>query len=126
VFVTAQSSNSLLGYDANKLRTDPAHALVTVVPVGDNPIGMVYIDNGHQLVVANSGSSHNLMVIDTHKALCRASHPVTGSITAGTGPRDFGLAKGSSTLYVTNLGAGLLESIRLDGIPHGSTATSCG
>jgi DNA-binding beta-propeller fold protein YncE len=86
---------------------------------------MVYIDNGRQLLVANSGSSHNLMVIDTHAALCRASHPVTGSITAGKGPRDFGLAKGSSTLFVTNLGAGQLEAVRLDGIPPGSQGGSC-
>jgi DNA-binding beta-propeller fold protein YncE len=126
VFVTSQSSNALLGYDATKLRTDPAHALITVVPVGENPIGMQYIDSGHQLLVANSGSSHNLMVIDTHAALCRADHVVTGSITAGKGPRDFGLARGASTVYVTNLGAGLLEAIRLDSIPPASKASSCG
>ena len=125
VFVTSQSSNALLGYDATKLRTDPAHALVTVVPVGENPIGMQYIDSGRELVVANSGSSHNLMVIDTHAALCRADHVVTGSITAGKGPRDFGLAHGGSTLYVTNLGAGLLEAIRLDSIPSATPASSC-
>jgi DNA-binding beta-propeller fold protein YncE len=125
VFVTSQSSNALLGYDATKLRTDPAHALVTVVPVGENPIGMQYIDNGRELVVANSGSSHNLMVIDTHAALCRAAHVVTGSITAGKGPRDFGLAAGGSTLFVTNLGAGVLEAIRLDSIPPAAVASSC-
>jgi hypothetical protein len=51
---------------------------------------------------------------------------VTGSITAGKGPRDFGLAHGGSTLYVTNLGAGLLEAIRLDGIPPGSQGGQCG
>jgi DNA-binding beta-propeller fold protein YncE len=125
VFVTAQSSNALLGYDATKLRTDPAHALVTVVPVGENPIGMQYIDSGRELVVANSGSSHNLMVINTHAALCRSGHAVTGSITAGKGPRDFGLAGGGSTLFVTNLGAGLLQAIRLDSIPAATPATSC-
>lgn len=125
VWVTAQSSNAVLGYDAAKLRTDPAHALAAVVPVGENPIGMQYIDSGRQLVVANSGSSHNLMVIDTHAALCRADHVVTGSITAGKGPRDFGLAHGGSTLYVTNLGAGLLQAIRLDSIPSATPATSC-
>jgi DNA-binding beta-propeller fold protein YncE len=126
VFVTSQSSNALLGYDATKLRTDPAHALVTVIPVGENPIGMQYIDSGRQLVVANSGSSHNLMVIDTHAALCRAGHQVTGSIAAGKGPRDFGLAAGGGTLLVTNLGAGLLEAVKLNGIPPGSQASSCG
>jgi len=50
---------------------------------------------------------------------------VTGSITAGKGPRDFGLAHGASTVYVTNLGAGLLEAIRLDSIPSATPATSC-
>ena len=44
---------------------------------------------------------------------------MTGSITAGKGPRDFGLAAGGGTLLVTNLGAGLLEAVRLDGIPPG-------
>jgi DNA-binding beta-propeller fold protein YncE len=126
VWVTAQSSNAVLGYDAAKLRTDPAHALAAVVPVGENPIGMQYIDSGRQLVVANSGSSHNLMVIDTHAALCRAGHQVTGSMAAGKGPRDFSLAAGGGTLLVTNLGAGLLEAVKLDGIPPGSQASSCG
>jgi DNA-binding beta-propeller fold protein YncE len=126
VWVTSQSSNAVLGYDAAKLRTDPAHALVAVVPVGENPIGMQYIDSGRQLVVANSGSSRNLMVIDTHAALCRAGHQVTGSIVAGKGPRDFSLAAGGGTLLVTNLGAGLLEAVKLDGIPPGSQASSCG
>jgi hypothetical protein len=50
---------------------------------------------------------------------------VTGSITAGKGPRDFGLAGGGSTLFVTNLGAGLLQAIRLDSIPAATPATSC-
>jgi DNA-binding beta-propeller fold protein YncE len=126
VWVTAQSSNAVLGYDAAKLRTDPAHALAAVVPVGENPIGLQAIDQGRQLVVANSGSSENLMVIDTHAALCRAGHQVTGSIRAGKGPRDFSLAASGGTLLVTNLGAGLLEVVRLDGIPPGSKASSCG
>ena len=126
VWVTAQSSNAVLGYDAAKLRTDPAHALAAVVPVGENPIGMQAIDEGRQIVVANSGSSHNLMVIDTHAALCRAGHQVTGSIVAAKGPRDFGLAAGGGTLLVTNLGAAQLEAVRLDGIPPGSKASSCG
>ena len=30
-----------------------------------------------------------------------------------------------STLFVTNLGAGLLQAIRLDSIPAASKATSC-
>jgi DNA-binding beta-propeller fold protein YncE len=126
VWITAQSSNAVLGYGTTKLRTDPAHALAAVVPVGDNPIGVEAIDHDRQLVVANSGTSHNLMVIDTHAALCRAGHQVTGSITAGQGPREFSLAAGSGTLLVTNLGAGLLEAVRLDGIPPGSQALSCG
>ena len=126
VWVSAQSSNAVLGYDAAKLRTDPAHALAAVVPVGENPIGLQAIDQGRQLVVANSGISHNLMVIDTHAALCRAGHQVAGSIVAGKGPRDFGLTAGGGTLLVTNLGAGLLEAVRLDGIPPGSQAGQCG
>jgi hypothetical protein len=104
VWVTAQSSNAVLGYDAAKLRTDPAHALAAVVPVGENPIGVQAIDQGRQLVVANSGSSENLMVIDTHAALCRAGHQVTGSITV-YGPARFRPGASGRTLLVTNLGA---------------------
>jgi DNA-binding beta-propeller fold protein YncE len=126
VWLTAQASNAVLGYDAVKLRTDPAHALATVVPVGENPIGMLALDHDRQLVVANSGSSHNLMVIDTHAALCRAGKKVTGSIAAGKGPRDLSLAAGGGTLLVTNLGAAVLEAVRVDGIPAASQASSCG
>jgi DNA-binding beta-propeller fold protein YncE len=123
VWVTAQASNALLAFSAARLRTDPAHALIATVPVGKNPIGEKAINHDRQIVVANSGRPHSLMVIDTQQALCReGKRALVGSIATGKGPREFDLADGS-TLLVTNLGSGRLAAVSINDIPLTSQPT---
>jgi len=126
VWVTAQASNALLAFSAARLRTDPAHALIATVPVGKNPIGEKAINHDRQIVVANSGRPHSLMVIDTQKALCReGKRALVGSIATGKGPREFDLADGR-TLLVTNLGSGRLAAVSINDIPLTSQSTPPG
>jgi DNA-binding beta-propeller fold protein YncE len=129
VWVTAQGSNALLAFRATGLRASPGKALAAVVPVGDHPIGAVEVRAGRQIVVANSGGSRNLMVVDTRTALCQPGHrAVTGAIPAGRGPRELS-PEGSKALLVTNLGAGQLEAVSLDGLPQpgpGGPPPGCG
>lgn len=117
VWVTAQGSNALLAFSAAKLRTDPAHSLIAIVQVGENPIGEKAINDDRQIVVANSGRLHNLMVVDTQKALCQqGKRALVGSIATSRGPREFDLQDGK-TLLVTDLGSGRLEAVSISDIP---------
>ena len=124
VWVTAQGSNALLAFSAARLRTDPAHALTALVPVGQNPIGETFINGSKRIVVANSDSSPpSLTVIDTQKALCRqGKQALVGSIPTGRGPRELDPGDGT-TLLATSLGSGQLEAVSISDLPAASTGT---
>ena len=51
VWVTARGSDAVLGFAAAVLRTDPGHALVARVPVGEAPVGLALADDGRRLIV---------------------------------------------------------------------------
>ena len=46
VWVTARESDALLGFSAPKLQSDPAHALIARVGVGESPIGLTFVSQG--------------------------------------------------------------------------------
>lgn len=54
VWVAARGSDAVLGFAASTLRTDPGHALVAQVQVGEAPVGLVLADLGRRLIVADS------------------------------------------------------------------------
>jgi DNA-binding beta-propeller fold protein YncE len=54
LWVTAVGSNALLGFSAAKLLSDPGHALIARVAVGQSPLGLAVISNGSRIVVADS------------------------------------------------------------------------
>ena len=54
LWVTAVGSNALLGFSTAKLLSDPAHALIARVAVGQSPLGLAIISNGNRIVVADS------------------------------------------------------------------------
>ncbi len=121
VWATTQRSNALLAFSASKLRSDPGHALMAKVAVGQNPIGEILIRGGAQIVVADSdkydvaGSGTDLMVVDTGKAL--AGKPaLVGRIATGKQPRQFAV-EGDKTLLVTNTGSGQLQAVSIGSIP---------
>jgi serine/threonine protein kinase/DNA-binding beta-propeller fold protein YncE len=122
LWVTAGGSNALLGFSAPKLLSDPGHALLARVPVGPLPLGLMIINHGSRIVVADSdrdnqpGVSPSLAVVDVGKAL--AGQPaLLGYAQAGTTPRQFAMVRSGSTLLVTNTNSGQLESLNAAKLP---------
>jgi DNA-binding beta-propeller fold protein YncE len=122
VWVTAGGSNALLAFSAAKLLSDPKHALVARVSVGEIPLGLVMVNHGSRIVVANSNRENmsgvvaGLSVIDVSKAL--AGKPaVLGIVKSGLAPRQFALEPNGKTLLVTNTDSGQIEAVNVAQLP---------
>ena len=98
VWLTARGSNALLGFSASLLRTDPDHALIADVPVGQTPIGVTLVNGGSRAVVADTDLNKtqptgNLAVVNVAAAM--AGKPaLLGYIPSGVFPREFGIVPG--------------------------------
>jgi DNA-binding beta-propeller fold protein YncE len=122
IWVTARASDALLCFSTAALRTDPAHALIARVQVGEAPVGLVLVDNDKRIVVADSnrftanGAQANLGVVNVATAL--AGKPaMTGFISAGRFPRQFALESDGTTLLATNFASGQLEAVNVADLP---------
>jgi DNA-binding beta-propeller fold protein YncE len=122
-YVSARGDNSLLAFDTAKLVQDPARALLGKVPTGTSPIGIVVIDNGNKVVVANSNrfgsslSAHQTLSVIDAKRIDAGSAATLGSIPAGEFPREIALSSYLQTLFVVNAGSNNLEVIDLARLP---------
>jgi DNA-binding beta-propeller fold protein YncE len=122
VWVTARGSDALLGFNAVKLRTDPRHALVARVMVGEVPLGEALIDHGAKIVIADSnlnkltGVPSNVAVVSTADALS-GKPALLGYVPTGAIPRQFAVIPGSSTVLVTVQGAHQLVAINTGDLP---------
>ena len=122
VWVTSGGGNALEAFSAGKLLSDPRHALVAKVAVGQIPLGLALVNNGTRMVVADSNrdtvgtSTADLMVVDVDKAL--AGKPaLVGTIKSGLAPRQFALEPNGKTLLVTNTGSGQVEAVNVGQLP---------
>jgi len=122
LWVTASESDALLGFSTARLQSDPDHALVADVRVGESPLGVALVDGGSRLVVADSdqhntaGASASLAVIDTARALARQPS-LLGYLPTGMLPRQFALAAGGKTLLVTVTNSNQLQAIHVGDLP---------
>lgn len=122
VWVTARESDALLCFSAAALRTDRAHALIAKVQVGEAPVGLVLVDNGTRIVVADSnrfgakGAGSSLGVVNVAAALA-AKRALTGFIAAGMFPREFALEPDGTTLLATNYASGQVEAVNVAALP---------
>ena len=122
LWVTAGGSNALLAFSVPKLLSDPGHALLARVPVGTVPLGLMFINHGSRIVVADSdknnqpGASPNLAVVDVGKALARQP-ALLGYVQSGMTPRQFALGSDGTTLLVTNTNSAQLESLNVSRLP---------
>lgn len=122
VWVTARDSNELLGFSASKLTGDPQQALISRVRVGEEPIGLTFIDHGKRIVVANSnfravkGAAASLTVIDTAAAL-DGRPALLGMVRTGQLPRQFTVEPDGKTLLVTISNSQLLEAVAVGDLP---------
>jgi len=122
VWVTAGGGNALEGFSASKLLSDPQHALIAKVAVGQIPLGLVLVNDNTRMIVADSnrdgvtGAISDLVVIDVSKALARKP-AVLGSLKSGLAPRQFFLEQNKKTLLVTNTGSGQVEAVNVGRLP---------
>jgi DNA-binding beta-propeller fold protein YncE len=122
VWVTARGDNQLLAFSAARLRSDPTHALLAEVRVGQAPVGLAVVGGGRQLVVADSNrfnapTEHgSLTVVDAAAAL--AHQPaVLGTIRTGSFPREMSLEPDGRTLLVGNFASRQLEAVNVSALP---------
>jgi DNA-binding beta-propeller fold protein YncE len=124
VWVTARASDDLLCFSAARLISDPAHALVAIVRVGEAPVGLAAVRGGSLIVVADSnrfaagGAAADLDVVNVAAALS-GDRAVAGRIPSGAFPREMALLP-DGTLLVSNYGSGQLEAVDVASIPGGS------
>jgi len=121
VWVTAQASNELLGFSAAKLRTDPEHALAAQVRVGQTPTGVILVDGGRKIIVADANlnglpSSDNLAVVDVAAAIARKP-ALIGYIPSGRSPLNFALSAFGQYLYVSDSGAAQIQVVNVSTLP---------
>ncbi|HTV98742.1 MAG TPA: hypothetical protein VMF87_00465 [Streptosporangiaceae bacterium] len=122
VWVTARGSDRLLGFSATRLRTEPENSLLASVAVGAAPVGLALVNDGKQIVVADSnrfgapGAASSLAVVGVAAAL--AGRPaLLGYLRAGGFPREVVLEPSGRTLLVGNFTSQQLEAVDLAGLP---------
>ena len=118
VWVSDGGGNAVVAFSAAKLLSDPAHALLARVGVGQRPLGLVLVNRGAQLIVADSnrdnapGRGANLAVIDVQRAL-RRQPALTGFLRTGSTPRQFALEPGGGRLLVVDTGSGQVQAVKI-------------
>ena len=122
VWVTARASDDLLAFSAARLLNDPSRALVAIVRVGEAPVGLMVVDGGSRVIVADSnrfarpGAVADLDVVNAAAAV--SGRPaVVGHIPSGKFPREMALEPGGGTLLVTNFLSDQLEAVSVSGVP---------
>lgn len=118
LFVSARNSNALLMFDTRKLVTDPRHAKLGVVKVGDSPVPVAIVADGRIAIVGNSdrfnhGKHSTLTVLDTEN-IEKGLDSIVATLPCGAFPREFCLSPDGHTVFLTNFIAGTLEVISVD------------
>jgi DNA-binding beta-propeller fold protein YncE len=122
LWVTARASDALLAFNATKLRTDPGHALIADVTVGEFPLGEALIDHGTRLVIADSNANgvkeapYNIAVVSTADAL-NGKPALLGYVPTGPVPRQVAILPGGSTLLVTVENGHAVETVNVAELP---------
>ncbi len=122
-YVSARNSNMLLAFDATKLRSDSAHALVGRVSVGPAPVGVAAVNDGRRVIVTNSNrfaggadDRQTLTVVDPDR-IALGRDMIVGSIPVGAFPREMRVTADGKTLILTNFGSRSIQLIDLARIP---------
>jgi DNA-binding beta-propeller fold protein YncE len=122
VWVTVGGGNALVAFSGAKLLTDPQHALIARVALGELPLGLAIYDHGTRIIVADSDRDHvpdgvsNLAVIDVQKALDHQP-ALLGTVRSGDVPRQVVPYPGGKTLLVTDTGSGQVQTIKAADLP---------
>jgi serine/threonine protein kinase len=121
LWVTDRQGNAVVALSVARLRSDPQHALLAKVMIGQTPVGEALCRGGSRLVVADAnlnnatGDSSSLAVIDTAKALS-GQPALLGYVRTGLVPRQFA-EPGGKTLLVTLQNSRQLQAIKIAKLP---------
>ncbi len=121
--MSARTDNALLAFDTRRLLTDPSHALIGRVPVGDAPVGVAVLerrsaDRGDQLepLWQQQRDAESLTIIDAQK-ITSGEAAVLGTVPAGVFPRELRVTEDQKTLLLTNFGSKNLAVIDVVRLP---------
>jgi DNA-binding beta-propeller fold protein YncE len=121
VWVTDRDSNALVALSAAKLLKEPSQSLIARVTVGENPIGLAFVKDGKDIVVADAnvapGGEDTLALISIQKALRRQDQgALLGFIVAGLTPRELAVEP-DGILLSTDQHSGQLQAIEAGNLP---------
>ncbi len=122
LWVTARASDALLAFNATKLRTDPKHALIADIKVGEFPLGEALVDHGQRIVIADSNANgvedapYNLAVVSTGNAL-NGKPALLGYVPTGPVPRQLAVPPDGTTMVVTVENGHSVEGVNLGDLP---------
>ncbi len=122
VWVTARESNAVLAFSAARLLSDPQHALLAQVRVGQAPVALAFADGDRRLVVADSnrfglrGATADLAIVDPRAALA-GKQAVRGEIPTGGFPRDLAFQPTRNALLVTDYASNQLQAVNTATLP---------
>jgi DNA-binding beta-propeller fold protein YncE len=120
VWVTARDGNALLGFSALALGRNPAHALVSVTRVGEQPLGLAVVDGGRRVLVADSNLSNSGRagsVVSVVGTAASRKPTLLGSISAGMLPDAISAPPSGDLALVTSSGSRQLEALALHRLP---------
>jgi DNA-binding beta-propeller fold protein YncE len=123
VWVTDRDSNALVAFDAAKLLTKPSQSLIARVSVGQNPIGLAFVNGGKEIIVADANRINrpvedNLALVSTQKALHGENRgALLGYIPAGRSPRELAVEPAGQTVLSTDNNSGQLQAINVGSLP---------
>jgi DNA-binding beta-propeller fold protein YncE len=122
LWVTARQSDELLGFAVARLLSDPHHALIARLMVGEVPLGETFADGGRRIVLVDSNLNNlktavaNLAVVDTASALA-GRRALLGYVPTGLLPRAVAVEPGRSALLVSDQNSGQLQAVRIADLP---------
>ena len=122
LWLTAAGSNALLGFSTAKLLSDPRHALVSVVPVGQSPLGMAVIqprnaDRGRRLQQERGIRLRREPGRGQHVQGTGPPQALLGYLQSGVQPRQFAVTSKGGTLLVANTGSAQMQAVDLSHLP---------
>jgi DNA-binding beta-propeller fold protein YncE len=121
VWVSARDSNYLLAFSAANLRADRGHALIAATRVGQKPVGLIVVNGGGRLVVADSNtggaSAQGYLSVLGIAAAPAGKATLLGSIPTGQTPQDFALVPGTQVMLVTDTGSDQIQLVNLATLP---------
>jgi DNA-binding beta-propeller fold protein YncE len=87
--------------DVARAKTDPAHAVLSVVPAGCSPVRLVTSPDGLTAYVTTRGENQ-LYVFDAEKLRTDTAHALIGRVPVGTAPVGVAVIDSGARLVLTN------------------------